>query len=79
MSPPELFNSKLLTKLNAREVGSYHQTLQCDLNDEAKYSFPNTYTINVLTDKHVNYLMTIYAKLHPQSMITYPNSIYKST
>ena len=80
LSPPESFNSELLplfTKLNAREVGSCYQTFQSDLNDEGKYSFPNTYTFDVLTDKHVSYLSTIYAKLHPQSMISSPNSIYK--
>ena len=63
-----VFNSELLplfTKLNAREVESCHQTLQSDLNDEGKYSFQNIYTLDVLTDKHVSYVTTIYAKLHP--------------
>ena len=47
-----------------REVGSYAETFISKFDNEGQYYFSNSYTLDTLKDKHLDYIQTVFCHLH---------------
>ena len=78
---PEQFSTDffpLFDKLIRREVDSYAETFISKFDNEGQYNFTKSYTLDTLRDKHLEYIQTVFCRLHSNvTNIPCPNSIYK--
>ena len=54
----------LFDNLTWREVGSYAETFISKFDNEGLYYFSNSYTLDTLKDKHLDYIQTVFCHLH---------------